>query len=337
MDIGTYMKFCLMHPEYGYYTNRDPLGKAGDFITAPEISQLFGEIIAVWAIQCWLKLGAPAKWSMIECGPGRGTLMHDLLRAAKVAPAFLDGMSLFLLEGSPVLIEAQKRKLNRYGPQWISSLSDLSHEFTDGPVLIIGNEFLDVLPIRQFQKTPEGWKERAVLFEEEKLVLGLKESSMPKNTLLCKAGHNAQLYDIFEYSEEVLIFWKGVLELIRERNGAALFVDYGYTRQGFGDTFQAVHQHQYSSVLSHQGSSDLTAHVNFASLAEEAKKAGCEVMGPVTQNDFLTEMGIFLRAEKLKVNASVQEKEEIDLALDRLTGEKEMGTLFKVIGVESCS
>lgn len=336
MRVSDFMALCLMHPEYGYYMTRDPFGESGDFITAPEISQLFGEMIGLWAVQKWIQLGQPEKWTLIECGPGRGSLMQDLLRTSLVMPDFINGMKLYLLEGSPVLKAVQKDKLENYDPIWIDTIDPDFFLDEKGPVIIIGNEFLDALPVSQFQKINGIWNERYVDFHDGVLSFCFKEIKDDKKTLLKDIRVDDQFTEIIEISESVIDFWNVVLKLIEKRNGSALFIDYGYETQAFGETLQAVYKHEYCNVLKKPGEVDLTAHVNFDLLKKLAFGTKGAVYGPVSQSLFLKEMGILFRADKLKSQASSKACKDIDMSLNRLLSSQEMGSLFKVIGVDVC-
>jgi NADH dehydrogenase [ubiquinone] 1 alpha subcomplex assembly factor 7 len=329
IPVSRYMALCLAHPEYGYYTTRDPLGLAGDFTTAPEISQMFGELIGVWCAEVWRLMGAPPRVILAELGPGRGTLMKDALRAAKVMPGFRDAVDLHFVETSPVLQERQREAL-RGDVASIAWHGD-ANNLPQGPLIAIGNEFVDALPIDQFEKKTGRWHERKIgLGGDGGLAFGLNPVALPEfeNTLpqrLTPAPDGA----ILERRE-----LKPLAEIaarIDRHGGAALLIDYGHAGTGFGDTLQAVAGHDYAEPLETPGEADLTAQVDFEALAGLAT-GNLRAFGPVTQRDFLRQLGIEARAEILQRNAKPEMRAEIAAALSRLTGPAPgMGDLFKAL------
>lgn len=318
VDIGQFMIIALSHPVHGYYMKQDPFGRGGDFTTAPEISQMFGEMIGVWVADVWEKMGKPAQFTLLECGPGRGTLMADLLR---VAP-FKNNCEVHLLEMSPVLKALQAKAVP--DAQWHESLDTIP---CNRPVIIIANEFLDALPVRQFQKIEKGWMERVVNFNGREFEFKWEKSSSP----LVPQQSGGRFNDVFEISPSRNTFTKSLSHLIKQTKGAALLIDYGHVQPGYGDTLQAVKEHRYVPVLRHIGDADLTAHVDFHAIAEEAKSAGVAVSGPVEQGVFLKSLGIEMRAEYLKTKA--KNADDIESALHRLVASDQMGSLFKVMGL----
>jgi NADH dehydrogenase [ubiquinone] 1 alpha subcomplex assembly factor 7 len=336
ISVAHYMEMCLAHPHYGYYMTRDPLGLDGDFITAPEISQMFGEVIGLWAAHLWQMMGAPNPVQLIELGPGRGTLMKDMLRAARLVPGFHAAIQVHFIEMSPVLRQKQKANMAGFDIQfhWHDHVSSVP----DGPALIIANEFFDALPIHQYMRMSDGWRERLIgLDAEGRLCFGLAGHA---EVALSEAYLNAPIGTIIEISKAVLAVMQGIATRIAAHGGAALIIDYGHmgheqARSGSGDTFQAVRQHQYRNVLEEPGEADLTAHVDFASLQQAARQAGAKVHGPVTQGAFLSEIGLLERAAILKRSASLEQEMMIDAAIERLisTDADHMGALFKVLAV----
>lgn len=304
MDVGTFMTLAIGH----YYASRDPFGVKGDFTTAPEISQMFGEMIGAFLADAWLKMGSPAPVLLAEAGPGRGTLMADILRATKNVPGFHAAVQIHLIEMSPVLMARQKDTLKEYNVQWWESLDSLPGDF---PVLFVANEFLDALPIRQFQFQDGAWFERLIGVESERFVFGLAPALYP-----LPGGERGDVFEIAPMRED---FVKQLAERIKAQSGVALLIDYGHDRHGPGDTLQAVKDHQYVDVLAHVGEADLTSHVDFESLAAAAKNVA--VYGPTGQGDFLRAMGIELRAARLGQSAE----------LERLT--VQMGQLFRVMAL----
>jgi NADH dehydrogenase [ubiquinone] 1 alpha subcomplex assembly factor 7 len=329
IPVSRYMALCLAHPEYGYYIAREPFGAAGDFITAPEISQMFGELIGVWCAEIWRLMGSPARVILAELGPGRGTLMKDALRAAKVMPGFRDAIELHLVETSPVLQELQREALHGdvASIAWHGDVKNLP----DGPLIALGNEFVDALPIDQFEKKSGRWHERKIgLGADGGLAFGLDpvplpdfEQSLPQR--LSPAPDGA----ILERRELQPLAAVGAR--IKKHGGAALMIDYGHAETGFGDTLQAVAGHAYAEPLDTPGEADLTAQVDFEALANLAT-GNLRALGPVTQRDFLQQLGIAARAEILQRNAKPETRADIAAALTRLTGPAPgMGDLFKAL------
>lgn len=302
MSVGDFMALALGHPKHGYYMKQDPFGRAGDFITAPEVSQLFGEMIGAWVADIWLQMGAQERFILLECGPGRGTLMADIMRATRGVEGFHAAAEVHLLEISPVLKAIQREILAGYDVCWCKDLSGVPG---DAPLVVIGNEFLDALGFQQFV----GAHERKVDIDGEGLVF-------------THAGA------IVEHAPEREAFAANVAARLKTQSGAALFIDYGYVQPGAGDTFQAIKGHEYVDVFSHIGDADLTSHVDFSAL-----KAGldCVVGGPVEQGVFLKALGVEVRAAMLAQSADAVQRAAIEKGLHRLTHSDQMGKLFKVI------
>jgi NADH dehydrogenase [ubiquinone] 1 alpha subcomplex assembly factor 7 len=330
MPVDEYMGLCLAHPEHGYYITRDPLGVQGDFTTAPEISQMFGELIGLWMTAVWKQMGAPPKIRIIELGPGRGTLMKDALRAAQVVPAFRDAVALHLVEISPVLEAQQERTLEPLSiPMfWHPSLNDVP----DGPAIIVANEFFDALPINQAVKTERGWHQRQVGIDDNgKFVFTVAPEPMKNfEMLLPPAVRSAPVDSIYEWRNDSAAFDLG--RRLANEGGAALVIDYGHAASGAGDTLQAVGQHAYADPLTAPGAIDLTAHVDFEQLIRATEAMGAKGHGPIDQGQFLRDLGIETRAQTLKAKANRAAAAEIDAAMARLIGQGRtgMGELFKV-------
>ncbi|MFL5233996.1 MAG: class I SAM-dependent methyltransferase [Microvirga sp.] len=326
ITVERYMALCLGHPVHGYYTRRDPFGAAGDFVTAPEISQMFGELIGLWAVETWRLMGAPRPLGLVELGPGRGTLMRDLLRAARVDPGFCDAVRVQLIETSPALRQAQQRALG--GSAVPIAWHERLPQAPAGPAIVVANEFFDALPVRQFVRAERGWCERLVgLGPDGGLAFGLFREPERGLTLAGRAG------DVLEQPEAALGLARDIAGLARKGGGAALVIDYGYEGPAFGDTLQAVRRHAYADPLAEPGAADLTVHVDFAKLAAAARAEGAAVHGPVTQGAFLRALGIETRAAALKRRATPAQAEDVERALARLTGAGPdgMGELFKAI------
>jgi NADH dehydrogenase [ubiquinone] 1 alpha subcomplex assembly factor 7 len=322
VDIGEFMGLALGHPHHGYYMKQDPFGARGDFTTSPEISQMFGEMIAAWILDVWHQMGLP-EFNLLECGPGRGTLMADIVRATKNVPGMHDAMNIHLLEISPALRAMQKAMLTGHEVQWHANLDTM----TDRPLIVIANEFLDALPVRQLVKTKKGWQERVVDVESGQFVYGTKD--LPFNL-----GVEAEEGEIFEISPVRSQF---VMDLVKKMakggGGAALIIDYGHAEPGLGDTLQALKKHQYVSPLDDVGNADLTTHVDFYAVKQSAEAEGAKVSGPVEQGPFLNSIGIKQRAQILIDHANDEQKADIEKALQRLTDSSQMGSLFKVMGL----
>jgi len=327
MPLDRYMQLCLGHPRHGYYMTRDPFGAEGDFTTAPEISQMFGELIGLWAAEVWRIMGRPSRVNLVELGPGRGTLMADALRAARVLPAFRAAMDVHLVETSDPLRERQRVRLRDVGlsPRWHASVETLP----DGPLVIIANEFFDALAVRQFVRTQHGWCERFVgLGADGGFAFGLAPWPDPA------IGAAAPVGTILEIGGAGLALMTVLSRRIAGHGGALLVVDYGHARSGFGETLQAVKGHAFVDPLAEPGEADLTAHVDFAALAGAATGAAA-VHGPVAQGAFLEALGIARRAETLGRKAGDAGRAAVGAALARLTGRGEggMGSLFKAMAV----
>ena len=332
MPVWRYMELCLMHPQHGYYVSRDPLGREGDFITAPEVSQMFGELLGLWAASVWRAIGEPPLLRLIELGPGRGTMMADALRALRVLPPLYQSLTIHMVEINPVLREKQRATLSGVrNVTWHDSIDDV----LDGPTVIFANEYFDVLPIHQMLKCETGWHERTVeLDNDEKLVFGhAAEPTARFEVLVPPLVRAAPLGAVFEWRPDTQIM--KVARRVREQDGAALIIDYGHTRSDAGDTFQAIAGHSFTDPLKFPGQADVTAHVDFQALARAAEDLGARVHGPVTQGDFLKRLGIETRAATLMANAAPEVADDIESALKRLTdsGRTGMGSMFKVLGV----
>lgn len=322
MRLSDYMALCLLHPLHGYYTHAEPFGAEGDFTTAPEISQMFGELLGLALAQAWLDQGAPSPFTLLELGPGRGTLMADLWRATARVPGFHDAAQLYLFEASPRLRAAQAEKLAAARPRWCDDLSALPQ----APLFVIANEFFDALPVRQFTRRAEGWAEIEVGLKDGALTLGQGRLYSP--ALLPKAWAQSAPGDVVEWAPQMAPLLAPLAERIAGQGGLALVLDYG-AWAGFGDTVQALRAHRPEPILQSPGLADLTAHVDFAALAEAA--APC-AFAYETQGDFLKALGIEARAARLAAG-SPEAAADVTAALHRLTAPQEMGRLFKALAL----
>ncbi|MCW9034951.1 MAG: class I SAM-dependent methyltransferase [Rhodospirillales bacterium] len=333
ITVAEYMTEALSHPKYGYYMSRNPFGQEGDFITAPEISQMFGELLGFWCAALWQQMGSPSEIKLIEMGPGRGTLMNDALRAAQNVPGFSQSLSIHMIETSPVLRERQRESLSQFDLpiEWHNTLA----EVPDGPMLLLANELLDALPIRQYVFKKGYWHEIMVEWEAEKeaLSFALSPLPIPADHLSSKGSLPVKEGDVAEVCPAGLSLGKQIGERLAAFGGGGLLIDYGYSPSGFGDTFQAVKDHKFHPVLETPGQADLTAHVDFSMIGEAATQGGGKVYGTLSQGEFLQRLGIETRAQTLLKTANGKQRKVIESGLHRLIDPKEMGTLFKVLAL----
>jgi SAM-dependent MidA family methyltransferase len=332
MPVSDYMARCLGDPEHGYYMQAEPFGRSGDFITAPEVSQLFGEILGAWIVHAWEAMGAPDPVALVEFGPGRGTLSADMLRVARLRPAFVKAASLHLVETSPRLRAAQKRTLKDAGVRvhWHDSAATLPD---DRPLLVVANEFFDALPIRQFVQDGAGWRERCVGLDEagrlrfQAGLASLEAADLPPHLAAAPEGA------VLETQPVANAVMQDLAGRLAAQGGAALVVDYGYGKTAVGETLQAVRNHKPVPVLETPGKADLTAHVNFEALARAANIPPVSARAPMTQGDFLLSLGLLERAGQLGAGRSPDIQEGIRDDVERLAAPDQMGELFKVMAV----
>lgn len=318
MPLDRYMGLCLGHPVHGYYMARDPLGARGDFITAPEISQVFGELIGIWCAAAWQAMGAPDSFNLVELGPGRGTLMSDILRAAKVMPGFCEAAEVHLVEMSHILKRLQREKV-KVETSWHEALETIPV----GPMLLVANEFFDAIPIHQIEKRDDKWFERCVGIEGLCLVpIGFDPA----------VGTNG---DILEYSFQRQEIGVGIGKRLMDHPGVALIIDYGHLRTAPGDTLQAMRDHKYVPITDRPGESDITSHVDFEAMAFALGRCGATVLPPMTQRDFLLAMGLEARTAALAARADKRVADVLRQAMARLADETQMGNLFKVAAAAS--
>jgi SAM-dependent MidA family methyltransferase len=331
LSIADYMALCLFDPEHGYYTTHEPFGVSGDFITAPEVSQMFGELVAVWLLTAWRTLGQPLPVTLAEIGPGRGTLMSDVLRTLRRLDPGLSGKTrVAMIETSPRLVDIQKATLGERAGQveWHDLIDSLPRE----SLLIVGNELFDAIPIRQYVKTGGRWLERAVGVDETGDLTFTARPGAPDPAFLPPDAGEAPDGAIVEIAPARTALMDAIAARIAESGGAALFFDYGYSKPAVGDTLQALKRHAYADPLAEPGRVDLTAHVDFAALVETAKANG---LGAhlLTQGEFLLGMGLLERAGQLGAKADQAMRKRLRDEVDRLAGTDAMGALFKVLAV----
>ena len=335
ISVASYMAEVLTSPDGGYYSggeggDRDPFGASGDFVTAPEISQMFGELLGLWCAEAWQRIGEPDPVTLAELGPGRGTLMADALRAAKMLPGFDRALRVHLVEVSRALRHKQAEALGAR----IAGFHDQAGDLPEGPAIVIANEFFDALPVRQFERTERGWSERMVAYDpdQDRLVFALGAPS--QNAAAYVPAHlreTAEPGAVFELAPSALSIASELGRRVATHGGAVILVDYGRSETRLEATLQAVRRHERADVLSAPGTADLTAHVDFPLLAQAAREAGAEVHGPVPQRDFLQGLGLDQRAQILKRQASPEQRDQIDAGHHRLTSEDQMGTLFQAM------
>ena len=332
LTIAAFMAMALHDPEGGYYARRGPIGAAGDFTTAPEISQVFGELIGLWCAEFWERIGRPDPVILAELGPGRGVLMSDLLRAAGTVPEFRRALRICLVEASPVLRAEQERRLRLAQPAWVTRVEELP----DGPMLMVANEFLDALPIRQFVRGASGWSERMVAVDPAgRLVFVDGPASLAASLLVPSRLRYCAPGTIVEICPAALALAGALGSRLARLPGAALFIDYGDFPTASGPTLRALQRHRPVFALTAPGTADLSAHVDFAAFAEAARAAGAEVHGPTSQGRFLTALGAGLRLEALSARATPAQRQSLESGVRRLLDPGEMGDLFKVVALVS--
>ena len=343
ITIAHYMAEAVANQTHGYYSTRDPFGLEGDFITAPEVSQIFGELLGLWCADLWAQMDRPKMVNLVELGPGRGTLMADAWRASQAQAGFHPAAHLHLVEVSPMLRDRQQQVLAGAkpgsGPDWHDEFSSVP----PGPILLIANELLDALPIHQYQRLATGWHERLVdtvsasdsisdaETETFRLVLATEPVENPQSIPDVFAG--TPIGGVIERCPAAEALVAQVAERCVAFGGGAIFIDYGYTESAPHETLQGVRQHGRHPVFEAPGLADLCAHVDFARLCEVATASGGTVWGPIGQGDLLVSLGLHQRAARLKDQASVQQRKEIDSAIERLAGPAKMGALFKAMSV----
>ncbi|GGE59235.1 class I SAM-dependent methyltransferase [Actibacterium pelagium] len=325
ISVADYMAECLLHPEHGYYSTRDPFGAGGDFTTAPEISQMFGEMLGLCLAQTWMDQGSPKAFTLAEIGPGRGTLMSDILRIAKAVPGFVEAARVHLIEASPTLRKVQRQTLGDHPVTWLDDAQALPN---DQPLFLVANEFFDALPIRQFQRDEKGWRERMVGLQDTTLAMGL--SSPAPIALLDHRLADTQPGQIVETCPAAAPIVQAIGARIADNGGCAILIDYG-DWHSLGDTLQALRDHQPEDPLANPGEADLTAHVDFEVLALADVSVNHTAMTP--QGVLLERLGITPRAQQLAQKLAGDALESHIAAHRRLTHPQEMGNLFKTIAL----
>ncbi len=331
ISLDKFINLSLYDKKFGYYMKKNPFGKKGDFITAPNISRLFSEMIAIWVISFWESLGKPKKFNLIELGGGNGEMMNVLIESFSNFPEFLKTCNLIILEKSPLLIKIQKKKLINKNVFWISQLSKIKKN----PSLFIANEFFDAIPIKQFKKKGYLWFEKFVnLTDPNKAFFFEKEINIKKleKKISFKLSKNQ---DFIEYSDLGLSYLKNILRKINRDSGGLLLIDYGYTSKKMRNTLKAFSNHKFANILNDIGNVDITHNISFNLFKNFVKQSGNLKSSLTTQKKFLTKMGIFKRAEIISKNQSFLRKADLYYRLKKLTDEKYMGNLFKVMFVKN--
>jgi len=327
LTLAQYMAIALGDPEHGYYMGRNPLGR--DFVTAPEISQIFGELIGLFFVQTWEDRGRPERFNLVELGPGRGTLMADMMRAAeKLRPQFVEAAKIVLVETSPTLRRIQETTLASSHATWVTRFEDVP---ADGPLFLVANEFFDALPIRQFVKSERGWHERMVTSDDGYLRFMLTPDTVPAS-VIPPSLRDAPTGSVVELNTSATAIAQVIAARIAATGGIALIIDYGHAETAAGDTFQALKANAFADPLAEPGEADLTAHVDFGALAASARDGRAHVTKIATQGRLLESLGIRTRANRLK-HQNPETASEIQAAVDRLTNTEQMGTLFKALAV----
>ena len=322
MRLDHYMGLCLGHPQHGYYVTRDPLGREGDFVTAPEVSQVFGELIGIWAAGAFVAMGEPARVNLVELGPGRGTLMADMLRTiGRVSPALAAAAVMHLVETSPVLRTRQRQAVGP-GASWHMTLK----EVPQGPMILVANEFFDAIPIRQIERRRGLWHERVIGLEQGRLARGLS------GPVLGPEGRDG---DVLELAPARDVIASQIGQRLSRHAGAALIIDYGHLTSAPGDTLQAMRRHGFADVTDRPGECDLTSHVDFQALGRALTEGGADVLRPMTQRDFLLAMGLEQRFQRLELRADLLVTSTLRRQMARLADESQMGNLFKVLAATS--
>ena len=331
ITVAQYMEAALHDPGHGYYRVHDPFGREGDFVTAPEISQMFGELLGAWCVATWQQMGAPDMVHLVEIGPGRGALMADALRASAHAPDFTAARRVHLVETSPVLQALQQERLAGTGAVWQETLDQLP----SGPALILANELFDALPVRQLVRRADTWVERRVGLDEAqtRFCFVADERPSPAAVLVPAALADAPEGSLVEVSPVMIELMDLLAQRLVAQGGAALIIDYGPARPVGGETLQAIRAHHRHDVLDAPGEADLSAHVDFSTLARTAREAGASVHGPLAQGKLLHALGIKARTGALAAKAAPRQRAALDAALARLTGIDAMGALFKGLAV----
>ena len=333
ITLERYMEIVLQHPQHGYYRQGNPLGVDGDFLTSPEASPMFGEMIGIWCVEAWKRLGSPAAFVLLEMGPGQGTLLHTSLQFTQHISDFRQALKLYLFESSSTLRQIQQERLADYSPTHIDDLKEAPHL----PTIVIANEFFDTMPMRQFVRSYLGWHERMVEYKNGLLQFTKKyRMRLPKNLATNPQARKTKRGCVYEASTQACSFVKAIAGHIAQNTGAALLIDYGYTSPPENGTLDALSRQQFVDVLSSPGKVDVTAGVDFAVLAAVAAQKGIVVADLITQREFLEQMGILSRADALRAQANDAQRTNINRGLHFIASYEKMGK-FRVLEFGKCS
>ena len=331
IPLDDYINLSLYDKKKGYYMKKNPFGKKGDFVTAPNISILFSEMIAIWILSFWKNIGSPKKINLVELGAGNGEMMRVLLETFKNFPSFLNSCKFFICEKSPNLIKTQKIKLSRKKVKWISKIDRINKN----PSIFIANEFFDSFPIKQFRKKSNGWFEKYVNLNNKKKPFFFEKKTNIKIIEKKISYEISKDQEFIEISENGLNYFKNILHILKKNKGGLLLIDYGYNNLKMKNTLQAVINHKYSNILEKIGHSDITHHINFNLLKKVVNQFKSLQSNLTTQGEFLLKLGIKERAEIMSKNHGFIKKADIYYRLKRLIDKKQMGDLFKVMMVKN--
>ncbi len=327
--VDEYMEIALAHPEYGYYRSAPAIGREGDFITAPEVSQMFGELVSMWMADLWMRAGRPEPTMLVELGPGRGTMMADMLRAAGSVVGYRKALRPVLVEMHPGLRKRQEAMLAGEGAVWHESFG----EVPEGRAMVVANEFFDALPVRQYVMRGGEWRERRVGMDEDDGFCFVDGEPVKDAAEHLPKAEEGSIAERCPQGERLV---RLIAARLRDNGGAALVVDYGHAApDGLGDTVQAVREHAYADVLDAPGSHDISAHVNFAALARAAEEEGAVASPAVPQGSFLERLGLGVRVEALARDKPGETRQALEAARSRLA--ESMGGVFKAMALTSPS
>ena len=331
LPLDKFIDFCLYNKKFGYYMKGSPFGKDGDFITAPNISRLFSEMIAIWVISFWQSLGSPKKFNLIELGAGNGEMMKVLIESFKNFPIFLNSCNFLIHEKSPKLIKIQKKKLVNTKINWISKINKINKN----PSIFLANEFFDSLPIKQFRKKNQLWFEKFVNLKDMKKVFFFERKTNIKKLEKKIKFKISNKQNFIEYSEVGFSYLKDISKIIKRNTGGLLLIDYGNTEKKMKNTLKAISNHKFVNILDNIGNVDITHNINYKLFENFTKLIGNLENNLTTQKEFLLRMGIKERAEIISKNQNFSKKADIFYRLKRLLDEKQMGSLFKIMLIKN--
>ena len=331
LPLDKFINLCLYDKKFGYYIKKNPFGKEGDYVTAPNISRLFSEMLAIWIVSFWKSLGSPQKFNMIELGAGNGEMMKVLIESFQNFPFFFNSCNFIIYEKSPLLIKIQKKKLIKTKITWISKINNIKKI----PSIFIANEFFDAIAIKQFKKKEKLWYENYVNFNSKKKPFFFEKKVDIKKIEKEINFKISQNQNFIEYSELGLNYLKSISEVIKNNTGGLLLIDYGYNKKKMKNTLQAVSNHKFANILDNIGNVDITHNINFELFKRFIKQLGDLESSLTTQKKFLTKMGIKQRAEIISQNKNFLKKADIYYRLKRLIDEKQMGNIFKVMLIKN--